>query len=331
MMTLKESETSQILLIQEAEKDYHRLFHINTLIHSIGSFIGWISIAIFLFATGLPPLFFAIFGFIQMLTLLVIQSRKYLSPALVLILMILGHLAFCIGLYEAFKLTLVYLLLIEIIITGIAFYYYHSKVYHFLQIGFLFILMFMLPNEYHFTPTSVVLLWLSSLLVLLYLWIRPKELFASSRLALMLVQSVYLLTLFMNHDFLRHLESDASLHSYLLHYLSLLTTVCLLSFIFYAFKPLRKNILALTISIALLMLSWFAPQTLALPLLFLALSFYSYETYMRYIALITFALFLFYYYYMLLMPLDQKSLVLMITGALILLTYYLLKRQKSPA
>ena len=330
-MSLTLEEEKKLQQLQEEEQHFQLLFHINTLIHVIGSFIGWISIAIFLFATGLPPLFFAFFGLIQMAILLFIQSKNFLSSSLLLILMILGHLAFFIGIYEAFKLSLAYLLLIEILITVLALRYYRSKVYHFLQIGFVFTLIFMLPHGYQFTPIAVILLWSASLLVLLYLWVRPRELLSSSRLALMLVQSFYLLPLFISHDSLRHLESDAQLHSHLLQYLSSLTTLCLAGFLFYAFKNLRKNLLAVAITIALLILSWFAPQALSLPLLFLALSFYSHEAFMRYIALLTFALFLFYYYYMLLMPLDQKSLLLMLTGAICLLIYYLLKKQMSPS
>ena len=331
MIKLNPQEEQALKTLVSHESENHKLFQLNTLIHVIGSFIGWISIIIFLFATGLPPLFFAFMGLVQMLSLVAIQDKNYLSPSLLLILILLGHLAFFIGLLEGLDLSLFYALCIEALITPLALFYYHCKSYHFLQMSFLFILIFLLPSEYHFSPPASLTLWSLSLCLLLYLWIYPHKLLASSRLALMLVQSGYILSLFSDHDLLKHLESESTFHAHFLQYLSLITTLFLISFLLYSFRQLRSHTLSLLLMLTALLISWFASQALSLPLLFVALSFYSHEHYMRYFSLTLFALFLIYYYATLLMPLDQKALILMLTGAVLLLVVYLLKHQRKPS
>lgn len=328
-MTFTDKENYQLDHLQNHEKAYSEFFHLNIVIQAIGSFIGWVFIAVFLFATGLPSLFISIFGFIQMLLLLLVHSKYTLSFSLSVPLMILGHFAFFIGLYVSFNPSLIYLILIELFISALALLYYHSKIYHFLQITFLFLLIFMLPTYYDLALSLIILLWTSSLLFLLYLWIHPLELLLSSRLALMLIQSFFLLFAFDDDTFFHHLTSSDSLHTELLHYLSVTTTIIFISFIFYAFKPFLKNTFVLTVALCFSLLSWFVPQPLALPLLFLALSFYSHELYMRYVALITFTLFIIYYYGTLLMPLDQKALILILSGLICLICYYLVTQQKS--
>ena len=329
MISLSSQESHALELLADQERASKHLFHIEGIIHFIGGFFGWLAVVIFLVATNaLPPEFFAALGLIQMITLLKLSKDNRLSASLIIVLMLLGHLMFFIGLFESFKLELYHAVILEAFLTLLAFIYYNNQIYHFLQSGFLISLIFALPVVYGDSALPSVSLWTLSLVTTLFVWVRPKKLFSPLRLALMLVQSGYILFLFFGHDFQRNFEPNTHINSHFLQYLSLMTTLFLVSFILYYFKPLRKNLLTLLILTLLLYISWFAYQAVSLPLLFLALSFYSNEKSMQVFSLVVLAIFLFYYYYMLTFPLDEKGLILMITGLIVLFTALMLKRLK---
>jgi len=330
MISLSSKESHALELLAQQEKASKRLFHIEGIIHFIGGFFGWLAVVIFLVVTNaLPPEFFAALGVIQMMTLLKLSKDNRLSASLIIVLMLLGHLMFFIGLFESFKLELYHAVILEAFLTLLAFIYYSNQIYHFLQSGFLISLIFALPVVYGHSALPSVILWTLSLMITVFIWVRPKELFSPLRVALMLVQSAYILFLFFGHDFQHNFKPETLINSHFFQFLSLITTFFLASFILYYFKPLRKNLLTLLILALLLYINWFAYQPVSLPLLFLALSFYSNEKSMQVFSLVVLAIFLFYYYYMLTFPLDEKGFILMITGLILLFTALIIKRLKA--
>lgn len=329
MTDLSPQESQALERLAQHEKRTKHLFHIEGFVHLIGGFFGWLAVVIFLLATSsLPPEFFAALGLIQMMILLKLSKEQSYAPSFILILMVLGHLMFFIGLFESYNLRLYHAVIIEAVMTLLAFIYYNNQIYRFLQSGLFISLIFALPAVYAHSSLPALVLWGISLMTLVLIWINPKDLFSPLRLSLMLVQSAYILFLFFEHDFQPNFEAQALINTHFFQYLSLVTTLFLSSFILYCFKPLRKNILTLLILTLLIYVSWFAYQAVSLPLLFLALSFYSNEKPLQLFSLILLAVFLFYYYYMLSFPLDEKGLILMLTGAIILSTAALIKRRK---
>ena len=326
MIDLTPQEKQALLLLEEKQKS--DFFQVNSIIHIIGGFLGWSAFILYLIISGADHLLIAILGFIQILLIVAFHNKLKLSPSITLILIILGHLELYIGLLEAFRLELYHMVILEALMTVLAYRYYASSLYHFLQAAFLLLLIFILPREYFHSSYSILILWVLSLGVLIYLWIRPQMLFLSTRVAFIIVQSSYMLLLYFNHDFLRHFEQDRFLASHLLQMLSLTTTLFLVGFILYSFKALRTHPLSIIAIMLTLYLSWFAYQALTLPLLFIALSLYSNERYIRNFSFLLLAIFLIYYYYMLLIPLDQKALILMITGSALLLFIWLIRRAK---
>jgi hypothetical protein len=262
-----------------------------------------------------------------MIAIIYMDKDKKLSWSLSITLMVLGHITFIMSLHVDTNLEVFTLFIIETIIFTITHLLYKHKLYLFLQSGVWFVLLFAMPLEYHWSSLLILLVWLLSFVLLLFLWIKPHYFLKFSRVSLMLTQSFYMFYYFFEHDALRTFESGTLLNSTIVQSLSIMMTTILTFFILYSFKTLRINRLALIVLSLLFIANIFIYQPLSLPLLYLALSYYSYERFMRYFSLILLAIFLIYYYFMLSMPLDEKSVIIALTGVMLLIIAYIMKHQ----
>jgi hypothetical protein len=244
------------------------------------------------------------------------------------LLVVLGHVTFIIALNEAIDITRYQLLFIELLLSFLSLRFYNIKHYHFLQTTLTLLILFAIATKDLYDSDWILLFWSLSLLLLIYLHLYPKPLLLTVRNALISVQSLYILLLFLNQGFYYSMKFNAMHYTHVLQMHSFITTLVLAAFTLIAYRSLRTHWLTLLLLIVALYFSWFHYQSLTLPLLFLALSFYSGETFLRYMSLVLLVIYLTFYYYMLHIPLDEKALILMLTGLIILALTWLIKRSR---